>query len=195
MAGPDGNVWFTEYHGDNIGKINPNGVIDEYPIPTPDTSPQAIVVGSDGNLWFTEANAQAIGRITPGGTITEFPVPKALRWSWDISAGPDGNLWFTRLGGDFIGRMSPSGSWTAFPLPSSGTYRHITTARGYLWFTNAYPGQIGRMTTSGVVSQTAGFKALSAWDITEGPDRNLWFTLDVNDLIALHRLPALLGRQ
>ena len=34
-AGPDGNLWFTEGQGNNIGKITPEGVFIEYPIPTP----------------------------------------------------------------------------------------------------------------------------------------------------------------
>ena len=30
-TGPDGNLWFTEYTGDRIGRITPQGVISEYP--------------------------------------------------------------------------------------------------------------------------------------------------------------------
>jgi len=53
-TGPDGNLWFTEYEGDNIGRITPNGTITEFPIPTAGSQPFGITTGPDGNLWFTE---------------------------------------------------------------------------------------------------------------------------------------------
>jgi streptogramin lyase len=55
-AGPDGNVWFTEQTGNNIGQIDlTTHVITEFPIPTADSEPQGITVGPNGNLWFTES--------------------------------------------------------------------------------------------------------------------------------------------
>src|SRR5919204_3556093 len=54
VAGPDGNLWFTESQGNAIGRITPSGDIHEFPLPTPDSGPYGITVGSDGNLWFTE---------------------------------------------------------------------------------------------------------------------------------------------
>jgi virginiamycin B lyase len=53
-AGPDGNLWFTEYGGNKIGRITTAGVITEFPIPTDDSEPWGITSGPDGNLWFTE---------------------------------------------------------------------------------------------------------------------------------------------
>jgi virginiamycin B lyase len=70
-AGPDGNLWFTEYNVNKIGKTTPAGTITEYPIPTAASGPLIITAGPDGNLWFTEANVNKIGKITPTGTITE----------------------------------------------------------------------------------------------------------------------------
>jgi len=105
-AGPDGNLWFTEFNGNRIGRITPGGVITEFPLPTAGSAPQGITAGPDGNLWFTELIGK-IGRITPGGVITEFPLPTASSQPWEITAGPDGNLWFTEQGGNRIGRITP----------------------------------------------------------------------------------------
>lgn len=33
VAGPDGNLWFTEYDGDRIERITPAGVVTEYSVP------------------------------------------------------------------------------------------------------------------------------------------------------------------
>jgi virginiamycin B lyase len=64
-AGPDGNLWFTEDAGNNIGRITTTGEITEFPIPTPQSGPHGIAVGPDGNLWFTEQTGNKIGRINP----------------------------------------------------------------------------------------------------------------------------------
>jgi len=66
-AGPDGNLWFTEYEGNKIGRITPQGVIAEFPVPTPDAGPAAICVGPDGNIWFTESKARNVGRLALSG--------------------------------------------------------------------------------------------------------------------------------
>jgi hypothetical protein len=63
--GPDGNLWFTEAGGNNIGRITPSGAITEFPIPTSGSNPTDITLGPDGNLWFTEAGSNSIGRIIP----------------------------------------------------------------------------------------------------------------------------------
>lgn len=52
--GPDGNVWFTEFNTNQIGKMAPDGtMIAEYPLAA-NSHPNSIVSGPDGNLWFTE---------------------------------------------------------------------------------------------------------------------------------------------
>ena len=76
-SGPDGNIWFTQFSGGRIGRVNPAGKIDEYQIPTERAGPFDITTGPDGNLWFTEFSANKIGRITPAGR--DQGVPAAAR--------------------------------------------------------------------------------------------------------------------
>ncbi len=97
----DGNLWFTEYFGNNIGKITPSGVITEFPIPTASSYPYGIASGPDGNLWFTEYSANKIGRITTAGAIRESG-SKGGVGPISIAAGPDGNIWFTEYMGNAI---------------------------------------------------------------------------------------------
>jgi len=105
-AGPDGNLWFTEYNANKIGRITPAGVITEFSVPTAASGPNWITAGPDGNLWFTEWNANQIGRITPAGVVTEFFLPTANSGPAGITAGPDGNLWFTEATANKIGRIT-----------------------------------------------------------------------------------------
>jgi streptogramin lyase len=77
-AGPDGNLWFTEYRGSNIGRISPaTGVITEYAIPALNYGniTNGITAGSDGNMWFALGLEYKIGKISPDtGTITEYSI-------------------------------------------------------------------------------------------------------------------------
>jgi hypothetical protein len=113
-AGPDGNLWFTEFRGNSIGRITTGGVITEFLVPTMNSSPGLITLGPDGNLWFTEEAGNNIGRITPAGVITEFAVPTGSSRPVGIVAGPDGNLWFAEGRTNKIGKAilanTPSGT-------------------------------------------------------------------------------------
>src|SRR5229473_2973862 len=76
-AGPDGNLWFTEFNGNNVGRITTAGVITEFALSAGNNEPVGITKGPDGNLWFTEFfGVGKIGRITTAGVvINEFPIP------------------------------------------------------------------------------------------------------------------------
>jgi streptogramin lyase len=75
-AGPDGNLWFTEFTKNKIDKISPiTGIITQYSISTANAGPSGIAAGPDGNLWFTELFTNKIGKISlKDGIITEYPI-------------------------------------------------------------------------------------------------------------------------
>src|SRR5205823_13908206 len=102
VAGPDLDVWFTEYSGRKIGRIDTAGVLTEFPI---GAVPGGITIGPDGNIWFTEFNASKIGRLSYDAVLmdpvlTEFPIPTAGSGPFGIASGPDGNIWFAEFGGN-----------------------------------------------------------------------------------------------
>jgi streptogramin lyase len=199
VAGPDGNVWFTEDVPPAIGRISPRGRITEFSAGLDvGSEPTAIVAGPDGNLWFTEGGRPAaIGRITPGGTITEFSAGLNARSEPEsIVLGPDGNLWFTDDGVTdlripAIGRITPSGTITEFSAglrAQSSPGWIVAGPDGNLWFTDPdvrseppLPA-IGRITPSGTITEfSAGLSSgsrlhASPDSIVAGPDGNVWFT-------------------
>ena len=75
-AGPDGNLWFTEFTKNKIDKISPiTGDTTQYSISTANAGPSGITAGPDGNLWFTELFTNKIGKISlKDGKITEYVV-------------------------------------------------------------------------------------------------------------------------
>jgi streptogramin lyase len=89
-AGPDGNVWFTNFTTRSlpnvgtppgIGRITPSGEITEYRAGLQyASSPDGIVAGPDGALWFTDRELSSIGRIVPSGApANTFLVQSAER--------------------------------------------------------------------------------------------------------------------
>ena len=149
IAGPDGNLWFTEQFGNKIGRITPTGAITEFPTPTAVSWPQGITAGPDGAIWFTEL-FDRIGRITTDGVITEFTVPTFGASPFGITSGPEGALWFTEKTGNKIGRITTDGSVTEFDLPHPGDFPAgiVAGPDGALWFSEngAQGPRIGRMT-------------------------------------------------
>jgi virginiamycin B lyase len=174
-AGPDGNLWVTEFNATSIARVTPAGVVTEFPIGNGSTL--GITAGPDGNLWFADANGAGIGRLAPDGTVVFFPLPQGSGTpNGGIAVGPDGNLWFTE---DFIvgiGRITPEGTITTFPVPTpnSRPFGIATGSDGALWFTESMAHKIGRITTSGTITEKV-VTSEPNW-ITSGPDGALWYT-------------------
>jgi streptogramin lyase len=172
VAGPDGNLWFTEAKSNKIGLITTAGSLTEFLVPTANSQPDGITVGPDGNLWFTEFTANKVGVISTGGTfLAEIPVPTAHSGPHDITVGPDQKLWFTELSANKIGRMNPyhDSEIDEIPVPATSTSSFgnlfgITAGPkesfrnhesdfghqgpdddGYIWFVKLSDNQIGRL--------------------------------------------------
>lgn len=181
--GPDGNIWFTEWAANQIGRVTPSGTIKEFRIPVAQSGAEDITAGPDGNVWFSEWGFglnmdNNIGRVTPAGVITEFPVDRGGQvWPFGITAGPDGNLWFTQFAAAGIAHMSPSGKdYIEFSFPKDELHEayDITTGPdGNLWFTDFGNNTIGRITLKGQI--TTFPVSMGPGGIVTGPDGNLWF--------------------
>lgn len=153
--GPDGNLWFTAYNGNRVGRLTPRGTATLFALPSARSVPDAIVRGADGGVWFTESGANRIGRLSPTGHLIEFAIPEPYSLPFDLTRGPDGALWFTAAGGDGIGRVSVTGRITVFHLPTLGSDPDGITmgADHALWFTEYRRDWIGRITVRGVVTE------------------------------------------
>ena len=63
-TGPDGNLWFSEYSADRVGRVTTGGAFEEFAVPTAFGGPFGLVTGSDANVWFTELLGK-IAKIAP----------------------------------------------------------------------------------------------------------------------------------
>jgi virginiamycin B lyase len=179
-VGPDGALWFTDWRGNQIGRMSTAGTYSLYPLPNPGSSPLLITTGPDGALWFTEYAGDRIGRITTAGAITEYPLPTPNSQPQGIATGPDGALWFAETAATQIGRITTAGAITEFPLrhASGGPFAIATGSDGALWFTESGANDIGRITTHGEFAEyPVPYEGTSSLEgITAGPDGALWFT-------------------
>jgi streptogramin lyase len=111
-AGPDGNVWFTEYSSNAIGRITPAGVVSTFPIPTAGSIPGSITGAPDGALWFTQSGTNQVGRMTTQGGVTEFAFPNGQNTQSGIVATSQGVM--------FLERPDPSNTALGFVLYNNG---------------------------------------------------------------------------
>ena len=77
-AGPDGALWVTLVHGDQVARVAMDGQVETFAV---GSKPSIITAGGDGALWFTCSGDDTIGRITTGGELTSFALPAAARRS------------------------------------------------------------------------------------------------------------------
>jgi streptogramin lyase len=175
VAGPDGNLWFTEstLHGGAIGHITPGGTITTLVLPEVHEQVSetfGIAAGREDALWFTEqlrgSNpwTSRIGRVTPGGDMSYFALPRSEVQADDIALGADGDMWFTAGGSDTqrpgssagseIGRITPDGQVSEFAIDSEPN-EIVRGPDSEMLFTllTGTGNKIGRITTSGKVSE------------------------------------------
>jgi streptogramin lyase len=175
--GPDGALWLSGALG-ALTRLSPQGQLSRLAIPAVERFTGPITAGPDHSLWFLETNlfsydaTPTIGRMTPSGAYSEIALPKGP-YAHGIAAGPDGDLWVARSSSEGeIDKVSPGGAVTRYRgLREPGA---IVAGPGGLWFTDAGPS-IGHITPAGKVThfQIPGRGYL--YDLTRGPDGNIWF--------------------
>ncbi len=162
VAGPDGNMWFTEEFGGSVAALNPgSSSFTQYPVGVGNET--GITSGPDGSLWFllpvlNGNNLAAVATAIPGvGFAHLYQNFSPSRSPSSITAGPDGNLWVTETAESptfgAIGRLATTGNVTEFPALSTINQLNpnsmTTGPDGNLWFLNQ--GEVVAISTSGTM--------------------------------------------
>ena len=117
-AGPDGQLWFSNFGFSSLSSITTAGVFTNHPDYDPSGSgPWQVTTGSDGALWFTGIVSNVIGRMTTSGG-SSYVTDGTIVGPTGITPGPDGQLWFTNAGGNSIGSVTTAGVISNYTDPS-----------------------------------------------------------------------------
>jgi streptogramin lyase len=185
--GPDGNIWFPEYN--HIGKITTAGVVTEYPYPDGMyiSTGGDITTGRDGNLWFAFVTfngtyAGNVMKIVPAtGAMTIYSLAGVgCQYAQGIVAGSDGDVWVDC--GPSLVRVDPSGNAVAFTLSNAAgmIVGDMTAGAGPLiWYVGAVnSAQLVsfNVNTDAATDHEPPLNANTPYHVTQGPDKNIWFT-------------------
>lgn len=180
-AGPDGNIWFTEFNNDYIGNINPTtGKITQNAIPS-GLLAVGIAPGPDGNLWFCASSTGQIGSISTSGGPPHLYSGSIAAGQY-LTIGADGALWFAGSG-SAMGRVEPVTAMPVVeaypltgtdPIPLSLTLGSDASMR-YTWLAG-----IGRVTPTGAVSSIPPFPGNTPSSAVRANDGALWYTSETS---------------
>lgn len=148
IAGTDGNVWFTDFGGSDIGRITPNGTVTLFPTSSGSQNLEGLTIGPDGNIWYDEQDTQRIGRMTLTGTVLgEYSVApyKPLDITTDTAYGT--GVWFADNVTGVVVNVTASGTIAgAYGFgATSQPHSMLIGPQGSLWFALGVPGALVTM--------------------------------------------------
>lgn len=145
----DGSVWFTEGGGgysklaavplnNKIGRLLPDGTIQQYRTPANESAPTSIHVGAEGHIWFTERAGNNIGELFPDtGKVAEYLIPTPNSGATGITVDRNGTIWFASKASSKIGHLDPATKQIAemdTPTPRSQPSTITVDDSNHIWF-------------------------------------------------------------
>ena len=186
--GRGGDVWFTGYTGAGIGRVRPDGRVNYFDAPTPQTRTSVDVASApDGAVWVTDAKGGALVRVvasTPASVRSvEVRAPVGSDKTpqpYEIRPGSDGAMWFTDPTTNAVGRATLDGREAGertYDLPKGVSVRGLATSDGVVWVAlTPGPGRLLRIderagdgSVVDVEGADSGFVEVAA-----APDGSLW---------------------
>jgi streptogramin lyase len=195
VTGPDGSLWMSGdwNYGLSFGtKIYQysNGLIDVNRFEVVGSGrdvPMTAGPAGDNGVWYVGNNA--LERIdASSGAVTSYPVPAAYgvtdvalfwgnsdyvpRHGVPIATGRDGDIWYAT--GNLIAKLNPSTeAVTEYQVAGGGPITRLAAWGDRIAYLSG--NSIGWVSLDGMTSQALN-GGLEPWDLTAGPDGNIWFT-------------------
>ena len=102
----DAAAWFTEIAAGQIGRIDRDGVLTEFPLPDRSSKPHAIAADPAGGCWFTLWKSNQLGFIAADGTVAVTDLPTPDSEPHGIAVAADGTVW-AALETGFLAELRP----------------------------------------------------------------------------------------
>ena len=192
-----GNVWWAEYQGQHLGRLNPGtGKIARYPM-----DPEGVVVdergvvgnirghsphmAENGDVFFTAIRGNKIGRWDhETEEITLWEIPTAHSFPYGIEIDQQGMVWFAELYGCAVGKFDPgTEQFTEYPALTKpcAINRLAADSKGTIWYSVFSSGRLGRLDPATGEQKEydilpfSKVKASMPYGIVADPDDNIWF--------------------
>ncbi len=124
---PNGHVWFTRLHSDEIGRVNPD-THEVTLIKTPFVSPRRMRADADGNLWITVFAEGKLAKYDPKSekfTLYDLPTePLGSETPYSLNVDRKrGVVWINGTASDSMIRFEiATENWKIYPLPRRRTF-------------------------------------------------------------------------
>jgi virginiamycin B lyase len=173
VSGPDGNLWFGQYFGPGIARIDTDGNIIVFPVTCGDVN--GMTVGPDGDIWLTQPQCHSFGKITTAGVVTRYQLGQEYGPYGMVTSG--GSVWFAASTTQ-IAQSTTDGAVTFYTISSTAVApsQLASDDAGNIWFTEDQNNAIGMLATSGDVVTFPLPSGSRANSLTQGPDGAMWFT-------------------
>ncbi len=143
------NIWFLDFGGQNIGKIDAKtGQSSLFPTPTKGSRPRRGRIDADGKIWFAEFGGERVGMFdTKTEKFQEWEVPGKFYAPYDAMTDKNGNVWTGGMNADRVTRINTAtGKITEYQLPRYTNIRRIyvdnSQAKPVLWVGNNHGAAI-----------------------------------------------------
>jgi virginiamycin B lyase len=152
-ADAQNNIFFCDFGGENIGKIDAKGTVTLFPTPTRKSRPRRGRMDADGHLWFAEWRGDKLAMFdTKTEKFQEWPVPTPYMAPYDVVKDKNGELWSGGMNTDRILRKNlASGANIEYLLPKPTNIRRVfidnTTPRPTFWVGNNHGASVVKMET------------------------------------------------
>jgi streptogramin lyase len=147
-AASDGNMWYTDYSGLQLVRMNMQGSTKRFPLTS--YNPTSMAVGSDNKFYLGDINLATIEVVTQSGVETKVATPSTdkIGYAGSMTLGPDGNVWFTEY--SHVGKITPGDVVTEYLYSDATTNNYLgsitTGPDGNLWATEYFNSQVDKIT-------------------------------------------------
>jgi streptogramin lyase/plastocyanin len=184
----NGNLWFAMTRANRIGRLSPDGSVQEYTVPTLDARPTGIKVDREGNVWFAERDKSKLGCRRRDGTFVEYALPTEDAKPSGIAIDELGRIWIAERSGNALAVLEQGTIREhRLPRPNSGPFFLRIDYFGNVWFTETFGNRIGVFKpTTGEVTEY-DIPTPDSWPggLDIDSQGNVWFTEQLGNKVGV----------